>query len=125
MYRSSVLYVQDTLDSEPTVFLDPNTFSEDGTVAITSCKFSKDGSICAYGLSSSGSDWCTIHFINTETGMVNAIYFRVNAWGKFAINNCSYRREVSRNLRESQVLSDSMDSRPPRDLLRMLSGPEG
>lgn len=67
---SSVLYVQDTLDSEPRIFLDPNTFSEDGTIAITSSKFSEDGSIYAYGLSISGSDWCTIHFMNTETGTI-------------------------------------------------------
>lgn len=68
LQNQSVLYVQDTLTSEPRVFLDPNTFSEDGTVAITSNKFSEDGSIYAYGLSSSGSDWCTIHFMDTETG---------------------------------------------------------
>lgn len=58
------------------MFLDPNTFSEDGTVAINESSFSEDGSIFAYGLSKSGSDWSTIHFLNTETGIMQ-IYFAV------------------------------------------------
>ncbi|KYN03294.1 Prolyl endopeptidase, partial [Cyphomyrmex costatus] len=68
LQNQSVLYVQDTLESKPKVFLDPNTFSEDGTVAITDSSFSEDGSIFAYGLSKSGSDWITIHFLNAHTG---------------------------------------------------------
>ena len=64
----SVMYSQETLDSEPKVFFDPNTLSDDGTISLKTSSFSKDGRIWAYGLSQSGSDWFNIHFKNVETG---------------------------------------------------------
>lgn len=62
------MYVQDTLTSEATEFLDPNVLSEDGTVALSGFKFSENGNILAYGLSESGSDWLEIKFKDVETG---------------------------------------------------------
>lgn len=66
----SVLFKQDTLSSELTEFLNPNNFSSDGTVALNmyATLFSNDGSLLAYGLTESGSDWITIKVRDVETG---------------------------------------------------------
>ncbi len=42
---------------EEEVFLDPNTFSEDGTTSLAGLSFSKDGSLATYLISEGGSDW--------------------------------------------------------------------
>ncbi|KAF5777702.1 putative prolyl oligopeptidase [Helianthus annuus] len=55
-----VLYIQDSLNDEGEVLLDPNQLSEDGTVALRVCEVSHDAKYLAYGLSSSGSDWLTL-----------------------------------------------------------------
>ena len=49
------------------VFLDPNTFKEDGTISLGGTSFSKDGKILAYSISEGGSDWRKILIMNTET----------------------------------------------------------
>ena len=49
------------------VFLDPNTLSEDGTVALSAVSFSKDGRYFAYAAAASGSDWVEIRVMDTET----------------------------------------------------------
>jgi prolyl oligopeptidase len=57
LQNQSVLYWLPTPDAEPRVLLDPNTLSDDGTVALTGYTVSDDGRLLAYGLSASGSDW--------------------------------------------------------------------
>jgi len=42
---------------EAEVFLDPNTFSEDGTTSLSDVSFTKDGKKVAYAISEGGSDW--------------------------------------------------------------------
>ena len=57
LQNQGVLYMADSLDGEPTVLLDPNTLSEDGTVTVSGAVLTKDGTKLAYGVSVSGSDW--------------------------------------------------------------------
>src|SRR5690606_34258586 len=51
----------------PEVFLDPNTFSPDGTTGLTAIEFTKDGSLAAYLISEGGSDWRKVIVIETST----------------------------------------------------------
>ena len=57
LQNQSVLYVQETLEDEPRVLIDPNTWSKDGTVALGSLAFSEDGKYLSYSVSEAGSDW--------------------------------------------------------------------
>ena len=52
-----VLYTQADRNSEPEILLDPNTWSTDGTVALSGQAFSDDGRYLAYGVQDAGSDW--------------------------------------------------------------------
>lgn len=54
-------------NKEAEVFLDPNTFSNDGTTSLDALTFSKDGSLLAYSISEGGSDWRKIIVMDTET----------------------------------------------------------
>ena len=56
LQNQSVLYRKDKSGKEE-IFLDPNTFSKDGTTSLGGINFSKDGSLVAYSISEGGSDW--------------------------------------------------------------------
>ena len=81
LQNQSVLYVLQSLDDEPRVLLDPNTLSEDGTVALSGYAISEDGKFMAYGLSSSGSDWQEWQVRDVDTGEDLADHLK---WIKFS-----------------------------------------
>ncbi len=68
LQNQDVLYTFESFDQEPRLLLDPNTFSEDGTVALTTWSPSEDGNLLAYAASASGSDWITWRVRDVRTG---------------------------------------------------------
>ena len=67
LQNQSVIYMQQTLDGEPTVLLDPNKLSDDGTVSLGGISFSNDGKYMAYTIQRSGSDWVEIYVKDMNT----------------------------------------------------------
>jgi prolyl oligopeptidase len=67
LQNQSVLYRTPLTGGEPEVFLDPNTFSEDGTTSLAGISFTKDGSLAAYQISEGGSDWRKVIILDAET----------------------------------------------------------
>jgi prolyl oligopeptidase len=65
LQNHSVLYRKKGENGTPEVFLDPNTFSTDGTTALAGTFFTKDGSLLTYLISEGGSDWRKAITINT------------------------------------------------------------
>lgn len=66
LQNQSVLYRKDKAGKEE-IFLDPNTFSKDGTTSLGGVNFSKDGSLVAYSISEGGSDWRKVIVMEAKT----------------------------------------------------------
>ncbi|MDR2891374.1 MAG: prolyl oligopeptidase family serine peptidase [Alistipes sp.] len=69
LQNQSVIYRQKGLDGAPELFLDPNTLSADGTVALGEVSFSRDDRYMAYAVAAAGSDWVKIHVRDVNTGL--------------------------------------------------------
>ena len=80
LQNQSVLYVQNSLDGEASIVINPNLLSEDGTVAVNTTATSEDGKLIAYGLSRSGSDEQEVKIRNVDTGRD---YEEVLKWCRF------------------------------------------
>ncbi|XP_051992604.1 prolyl endopeptidase-like [Xyrauchen texanus] len=101
LQNQDVLYVQDSLDSPASVFFDPNTLSEDGTVALKMGRLSEECEYLAYGLSSAGSDWVTVHFLKADDltqlpDVLERVKFSCLAWthdAKGIFYNCYPRQD--------------------------------
>jgi len=81
LQNQSVLYRQKGLDGDPEIFLDPNTLSTDGTVALSGVYFSKDSRYMVYAISRAGSDWTEFFVMNTQTGTTMDDHLQ---WVKFS-----------------------------------------
>ena len=81
LQNQSILYTLTNLDGEPRVLIDPNQWSDDGTVSLSSYSVSDDGKFIAYGISNSGSDWREWKVKDIETGEDLADHLQ---WVKFS-----------------------------------------
>lgn len=68
LQSQSILYREPAGGGEREVFLDPNTLSDDGTVALAALSFSKDDRYVAYAEAASGSDWVVIRVKEVASG---------------------------------------------------------
>jgi prolyl oligopeptidase len=68
LQNQDVIYTLTELGAEPDLLIDPNTWSEDGTVALASYFPSPDGKHVAYLVQDGGSDWRVGKVMNVESG---------------------------------------------------------
>jgi prolyl oligopeptidase len=70
LQNQAVLYKLQKLDSTPSVLIDPNTWSKDGTVALAGVAYTDDARYLAYGVAEAGSDWTHWKVLEVESGKV-------------------------------------------------------
>ncbi len=70
LQNQNVIYTVEGLEGEAELLLDPNGWSEDGTVALAAYYPSPDGNFVAYLVQDGGSDWREARVIDVRTGEV-------------------------------------------------------
>jgi prolyl oligopeptidase len=89
---------------DATVFIDPNKFSDDGTISLAGLSFSADGSTAAYQTSTGGSDWRQVYVINTNTNellsdtLINVKFSGLSWYKNEGIYYCSYDKPAGSEL---------------------------
>lgn len=87
LQEQDVVYIQKGENGEPSLFLDPNTFSEDGSVSLAGLYISNDGKYCGYSISRGGSDWQELYVLSIPDGKlledkISWVKFSGMAWYK-------------------------------------------
>ena len=80
-FQQSKLMIKDCEECKARVLIDPNTFSDDGTISLSGISVSNNASHAAFAISDGGSDWRTWKIINIDTGEVLEDEIK---WAKFS-----------------------------------------
>jgi prolyl oligopeptidase len=67
LQNQAIMYRQAGIDAEPEEFLNPNTLSKEGIVALGGYNFSESGKYMAYSIAVAGSDWQEVYVMETAT----------------------------------------------------------
>jgi len=70
LQNQDVIFTQATLEDDPQLLVDPNTWSDDGTVALASFFPSPDAKYLAYLVQDGGSDWRSARVLDIGSGEV-------------------------------------------------------
>lgn len=79
--NQSVLYYKNKLEDEDIELLNPNTMSDEGTVALSTVSVSEDGKYIGYGIARAGSDWNELYVKDIEKNEVLPDHIK---WVKFS-----------------------------------------
>ena len=82
--QQNILMMQDCESCEAEILLDPNNFSKDGTISLSSASVSPDGKLLAYAISDGGSDWKTWYVLDIDS---KKKLDDVIEWSKFSYAN--------------------------------------
>ncbi|CAJ1037432.1 Prolyl oligopeptidase, N-terminal beta-propeller domain/Prolyl oligopeptidase family, putative [Leishmania lindenbergi] len=109
--QSVIMQATSLRDDKPSVFLDPNTLSADGTTALKAHAWSENEEMFAYSLSDKGSDWQYIHVLNAKTR--ERLPDKLN-WSKFS--DISWWRNEGFFYQRYPELSEDVDKGAETDL---------
>ena len=87
LQNQSVLYVRETLDGEPRMLIDPNTWSADGATALAEWVANEQGDRIVYSIQEGGTDWRIVRVLDVKTAQpladeVKWVKFSNLAWAK-------------------------------------------